>query len=365
MKEELQMTKKNKGAKGSTGLTNKQGKDKASKQAIVASQFSTETATAGLVKSMAKSKTDNTSQPNNPNAWERKKNVKTDGHGRMRGQKNLTRIKNEEGKVVEIRNQHGVTFSVAEEKELKSLVDSFYRKRANLANSELGLLVGYDHNGQLTGTKDRIMLKEYSKGLQQFRTKEAYDAYKAEIKEFTSRSYFTDLTNDYKNRLLKTIASTTNLTDEEFKVVKKQISKMSQKEFAMRFGLGIFGTITAFYERYDKTGKRTKKLEDMTKDELEAYEARQAELEASGGGAAVNADDLYKRLGIGEDSIKVDTKNNRYTEYRDQQKLKRERERQKREAKAQEYEAKYQEFLTKFNQEDNEQTRAMFKHLRS
>lgn len=351
---------------GSFGVEQKESKAKRAEQ-IVASQFTTEVASASKVKGLAirGASTKNTSQPNNPNARERKKNVARDGHGRLKGQKNLKRVKDEKGKVIEIINQHGVSFTPQDQKTLKSAVDSLERKRKNLANSELGLLVGFDLNGQLTGEKDPIMTREVSKGLQQFKSREEFENCLREIKEFTSKDYIKDLTNDMKSRYIKTIANTTDMTDSEFEEIKKAISKMSQKEFAMRFGHGIFGTITLYYERYDKTDKREERIkrakDKMTAEELKEYEQRQAETEAAGGGSAVNVEDIKRRLGIGEDSIQVDTKNNRYTQFREQQKAQRARKREKREAEAKAYEDKYQKFLSDWGLEDNEKTREKFR----
>ena len=387
------MTKKNTGAKGSTGLTNKQGKDKASKQAIVASQFSTETASTAQVKGLAIGTSkhgQNAVNPNNPNSRRRKKSVAADGHGRVKGQKNYIKVRDEKGNITGYINEHGVEFTKQELSKLRSGVDTLIKKQNRMKDSEYGLLVGYDMNGKLINDKDRLMSFEGQKGLHQFTNRQQFDRYMEELSVLNSRSYLKDLTNDYKSRYLKTIRNTTDMSDAEYEKIVKHINKMSHKEFAMRFGMDLFGTITLYYNNFDTTDRTTKKHEAIKNNKkaefqnkyksgkkadkayskwLQKYERQleleHARLEAAGGGSAVNIEDIYRRLGIGEDSVQVDTKNNRYTQHREQQKRKRQREQQRRDDKAREYEEKYQEFLTKFNQEDNEQTRAMFKHFRS
>lgn len=393
MKEESQMTKKSKGVQGSVGLTNKQGKDKASKQAIVASQFSTETASTAQVKGLAIGASkhgQNAVNPNNPNSRRRKKSVAADGHGRMKGQKNYVKVRDDKGNITGYINEHGVEFTKQELKNLRSGVDTLIKKQNRMKDSELGLLVGYDMNGKLINDKDRLMTFDGQKGLHQFTSKDQYDRYMEELRTLTNRNYMSDLVNDYKGRYLKTIRNTTDMSDAEYQKIVKHINKMSQKEFALRFGMDLFGTITLYYNNFDTTDRTANKHQAIKNNKqaefknkyksekkaqreyskwLKKYERQleleHARLEAAGGGSAVNIEDIYRRLGIGEDSVQVDTKNNRYTQHREQQKRKRQREQERRDAKAQEYEEKYQEFLTKFNQEDNEQTRAMFKHFRS
>lgn len=361
---EKELTKE--GSKSLKNIKSKAKKAKAAEQ-VKQSNHKTEEAkssTPGGIK-LFRSKSNNVSIPTNPNSRERKKKVSEDGHGRMKGQKNLVKLKNGSGQVYEIINQHGVSFSPQDEKDLRSLVDGFYRKRANLAKNEMGLLLGYDKDGNLSQTKDRILTIEFSKGLQQFKSYDEFESYKAEIKRYNSRSYLTDLTNEYKDKLLKTIANTTDMSDKEFDEIKKKISKMSQKEFAVRFGIGFFGTLSLYYDRHDKTGERSKRLEDMSMEELKTHEARQAISETERGGSASNIDDVKRRLGIGEDALGIEDEMAKFRKYREDRKRKEERRKEKKLQKEQAEEAKFQEFLKQFNQEDNEQTRAMFKHLRS
>lgn len=331
-------------------------------------------------------KVSTTNQPNNPNARTRKKVVANDGHGRLKGQKNLVKHKDAEGNVYGLENEHGVVFTLGQQKMLKAAVDSLERKREKLKNSEVGLLVGYDLSGELTGEKDPLMTREFSKGLHQFKNMKEFEMTMNELREFNSRDYIKNLTEDMKNRYLKTIANTTDMTEKEFEKIQKKISKMSQKEFAMRFGMDLFGTITLYYDNFDttdrterkhaalknnkelefkkkyKSGKRAQKAYNKWLKKFEHdLELERARLDAMGGGSAVNVEDIKRRLGIGEDSIEVDLKNNRYTQYREQQKAQRERKRQKREADSQAYERKYQQFLNDWGLEDTEKTREKFR----
>lgn len=368
---------------GSQAKTKSKAKTKKDAQAIIASQFSTETASTAQVKGLAIQTSkhgQNAVNPNNPNSRRRKKSVAADGHGRMKGQKNYVKVRDDKGNITGYINEHGVEFTKQELKSLRSGVDTLIKKQNRMKDSELGLLVGYDMNGKLINDKDRLMSFEGQKGLHQFTTKAQYERYMDELKTLNNRNYMSDLVNDYKGRYLKTIRNTTDMSDAEYQKIVKHINKMSQKEFALRFGMDLFGTITLYYDNFDTTDRtankrnalKEKKQNELSKRQykkwLKSYEKdlaqRQAVLDASGGGSAVNIEDIYRRLGIGEDSIQVDTKNNRFTQHREQQKRKREREQQRRNEQAQEYEEKYQQFLNDWGLEDTEKTREKFRSYR-
>lgn len=348
----------------------KRGKNKTNKaeiEAKVAGQFSTEMGSAAKVKGMS-IKTDKKTGKSintNPNRVEEPK------RGRKKGQKAYNKIKDADGKVTAVINQHGVIFSVQEQKALKSAVDSLNRKRKELANREEGLLVGYDINGNLMKSQDAIMTFQASKSVDQFESREAYFNYYNQIKHFTSRGYVKSLSDDMKDRYLKTIRNTTEMTDEEFNEIKKRIEKMSVKEFSMRFGLDIFGTITEYYERSNKTSSerrqyiQNQRTKDMTPKQIEEYLQKQEEWQSSAGGSASNVEDIKRRLGIGEDSIQVDLNENRFTKYREDKKRKLEKEQQRKERKAQETEDKYQAFLKEFGLEDSPSVREKFNFFRS
>lgn len=330
----------------------------------VASQFNTQEANVSKAKAFAIKSGEKLTNPNR--LGEKKK-----GPGRQKGQKNFNKIKDADGKTTAIVNQHGVIFLVQEQRALKSAVDSLERKRKMLANNELGLLVGFDRSGKLTGDKDPLMTFEATKSMNQFKTHEDYFNYYNKIKEFTDRKYLTDVANDMKDRYLKTIQNTTGMTEKDFEKIKRKIDKMSTKEFAMRFGHNIFGTITEYYERADMTGGErrqqiiNKKTKDMTQAEIDEYMRKQDEWDTNAGGSAANVDDIMARIGLGEDAIQVDMKNNRYTEYREDQKRKKEKQKMRKEQKLKENEQKYQEFLKMFDLEDTDENRSKFKHLRS
>lgn len=348
----------------------KRGKNKTNKaeiEAKVAGQFSTEMGSAAKVKDMAVKTDKKTGESvnNNPNRVEETK------RGRKKGQKAYNKIKDADGKVTAVINQHGVIFSVQEQKALKSAVDSLNRKRKELANREEGLLVGYDINGNLMKSQDAIMTFQASKSVDQFESREDYYKYYDKIKHFTSRGYVKSLSDDMKDRYLKTIRNTTEMTDEEFNEIKKRIEKMSVKEFSMRFGLDIFGTITEYYERSNKTSSerrqyiQNQRTKDMTPKQIEEYLQKQEEWQSSAGGSASNVEDIKRRLGIGEDSIQVDLNENRFTKYREDKKRKLEKEQQRKERKAQETEDKYQAFLKEFGLEDSPSVREKFNFFRS
>lgn len=347
----------------------KKQNNKADIEAQVAGQFATKTSKASsTVESLAHKRDKTTGKlltSHNPNRVEEPK------RGRKKGQKNYNKIIDADGKTTAVINQHGVLFSVEEQKALKSAVDSLMKKRKDLANREDGLLVGYDINGKLMKSQDQIMTFKASKSVDQFESREEYYNYYNKIKEFTNRGYTKALANDMKDRYLKTIRNTTDMTDDEFNTIKKRIEKMSVKEFSMRFGLDIFGTITEYYERSHKTSSerrqsiQNQRTKDMTPKQIEEYLQQQEEWQASSGGAASNVEDIKRRLGIGEDSIQVDLKDNRFTKYREDKKRKREREQQRKEKKSQEIEEKYQAFLKEFGLEDSPKVREKFNFFRN
>lgn len=353
----------------------KRGKNKTNKaeiEAKVAGQFSTEMGSAAKVKDMAVKTDKKTGESvnNNPNRVEETK------RGRKKGQKAYNKIKDADGKVTAVINQHGVIFSVQEQKALKSAVDSLNRKRKELANREEGLLVGYDINGNLMKSQDAIMTFQASKSVDQFESREDYYKYYDKIKQFTSRGYVKSLADDMKSRYLKTVLNSTDISDEDYNILKKRLEKMSVKEFSMRFGLDLFGTITEYYERSYKTSSERRqyitneRTKDMDEEEIEGYLQQQEAWQASTGGAASNIEDIKRRLGIEdnedeENSIQVDLNENRFTKYREDKKRKLEKQKERMEKKKKETEAKYQAFLKEFGLEDSPSVRERFNFYRS
>ena len=305
--------------------------------------------------------------------------------GRKKGDKNMYKIRNSKGQVVEMVNQHGVFLTVNDQKELKSLVDNFYKKRAKLRTSEVGLLMGYDENLELTQKKDRIMTVEFSKGMNQFKSYEEFEAYKAEIKRFNSQSYQKDVVNRYKDSFLKMLWKTTDIDTAQYEKIKKQINKMSQKEFAVRFGLGICGTIAQYYDTYAVSNSLpTKDLSQMTEQQLKWHEENQSRAEALGGGSVANLEDLYWRLGWDKNGNPIDPKKlaaeevedgerksaldvsekyQKYEQARQNEKAAKVASKKQQTQKKREAEEKYQSFLKFTNRPDNAESRKAFKEF--
>lgn len=332
----------------------------------VANQFNTEMSSSSTVKGMAIKKDKKTGKekaPANPNRVERAK------PGRRKGQKPYDRIRDADGNVTAYINQHGAIILADERKQLIRAVDSLYRKRKELANREEGMLFGYNKDGELIKEQDPIMTFRASKSIDQFETREDLYNYINEIREFTSRGYVKRVADDMKDRYLKTIRNTTDMTDEEFNIIKRRIEKMSVKEFSVRFGFDIFGTITEYYERSNKTSSerrqyiQNQRTKEMTPKQIEEYLQKQEEWQSSTGGSASNVEDIMRRLGIGDDGINVDEEMKKFKDYREKKKQKKERERQRIEKKKQEIEVKYQEFLKDFNLVDSPEIRAKFNNV--
>lgn len=296
----------------------------------------------------------------NPNRVEKKKNVEKDGHGRLKGQKNLIPVRDGSGKIVAKTNKHGVTFTTEEQKKLNQAVDRFYKKRKTIHTREVAIFLGYDMEGQLSGKKDRFLTDEFSKGLHQFKTRDSYDRVMAQLEEYNSASYINDIVNDYKNRLVKTIANTGTLQGHELEKVTKTISRMSQKDFALRFGNGFFGTLTEYYKNQVEEDEQKKLFEEH------GIESSNAVL-----GRSANLTDLMKKLGKGEDALEVDKENNAFAvakramredRQRKQNKKAKERARneRQRDEKLAQRESEYQKMLKLTGATDNKQMRELF-----
>lgn len=296
----------------------------------------------------------------NPNQVEKKKNVQKDGHGRMKGQKNLIAVRDESGKIIARTNKHGVTFTTEEQKKLNQAVDRFYKKRKTIHTREVAIFLGYDMEGQLSGKKDRFLTDEFSKGLHQFKTKDSYERVMAQLNEYNSASYVNDIVNDYKNRLVKTIANTGTLQDKELEKVTKTISKMSQKDFALRFGNGYFGTLTEYYKNQVEEDEQ-KKL----------FEEKGIKPDNPSPGRAGNLADLMRKLGKGEDALEVDKENNAFAIAKramkeEQQRKRNKKEKQRarnerqRDEKLAQREVEYQKMLKLTGATDNQQMRQLF-----
>lgn len=270
----------------------------------------------------------------NPNQVEKKKNVEVDGHGRLKGQKNLIPVKNENGELMGKINKHGIYFTTDEIKKLNRAVDQFYRKRKTIHTREVAVFLGYDINGKISGKKDPFLTDEFSKGLHQFKTKDSYDRLMAQVNEYNSASYIGDIVNDYKNRLVKTIANTGTLKDKELERVTKTISKMSQKDFALRFGQGYFDTLTDYYKNQVEEDEQKKLLEEK------GIKPKKPSV-----GRAGNLKDLMAKLGEGENALEVDKENNAFAvakrAMKAAQQKKQDKELKEQERKMKQWQAKY------------------------
>lgn len=170
------------------------------------------------------------------------KKVSVEGHGRKKGQKNITKLP--DGGLI---NQHGVEFTLAEQKALISKVNSAVRKSKRMREKIDGysLLLGVEENGMLRSGSD-LLFRDWSKSLQQFKTKQAYENYMYLLNRVTERNYQKRVAEEMKRRYTDSL-NTLGMKEESIHVM-----NMSIEEFAMRVSGNVFEEITFMYNPDDE-----------------------------------------------------------------------------------------------------------------
>ena len=180
------------------------------------------------------------------------------GKGRIKGTKNAKKIY-VNGKVTGKINQYGVEFTLQEIEDLRQAVNSVKRKANNIKkkNNYESLFLGQDEFGNIRSDKD-YLFSTHSYSITQFRSKEAYHRYMERLEEMRGRNYVKNNIHEMKRRY-------TQAVDKELKNpnVTKHIMDMSDEEFAIRIGLGIFEQITFIYNPDDYDGMVSKVLNRM------------------------------------------------------------------------------------------------------
>lgn len=168
------------------------------------------------------------------------------GKGRIKGTKNADKIY-VNGKLVAKVNQYGVEFTIDELEKLRQAVNSVKRKANNLRkkNNYESLILGQDEFGKLRSDKD-YLFATHSYSMAQFRTKEAYHRYMERLEKMKKRNYVKDVINDMKERYAKSIENGIGN-----KKMANHIREMTDIEFSVRVGMGVFEQITFMYNPDD------------------------------------------------------------------------------------------------------------------
>lgn len=168
------------------------------------------------------------------------------GKGRIKGTKNADKIY-VNGKLVAKVNQYGVEFTLDELEKLRQAVNSVKRKANNLRkkNNYESLILGQDEFGKLRSDKD-YLFATHSYSMAQFRTKEAYYRYMERLEKMKKHNYVKNVINDMKERYAKSIENGIGN-----KKMANHIREMSDVEFSVRVGMGVFEQITFMYNPDD------------------------------------------------------------------------------------------------------------------
>jgi len=151
--------------------------------------------------------------------------------GRASGRKNLK--KTDAGNLV---NQFGVVFTPAEKRALENAVNTANRKRARMlkeaatlprmvAGRETGDTIG---SLQLMGKESDFILKQRSKSLQRFESRDQFDKYMLSLKRVNSREYIDDRIRAYKRNFMKTIE---NVYGDEAKDIVMKVRMMKPRDY--------------------------------------------------------------------------------------------------------------------------------------
>ena len=168
------------------------------------------------------------------------------GKGRIKGTKNADKIYLN-GELVGKVNQYGVEFTLDELEKLRQAVNSVKRKAKNLKakNNYESLILGQDEYGKLRSDRD-YLFATHSYSMAQFKTKEAYHNYMERLERMKKRNYVKDVINDMKERYAKSIENGIGN-----KKMANHIRTMSDVEFSVRVGMGVFEQITFMYNPDD------------------------------------------------------------------------------------------------------------------
>ena len=175
-----------------------------------------------------------------------RKYVPEKGKGRIKGTKNAKKIY-DDGKLVGKVNQYGVEFTTQEIEDLRQAVNSVKRKAKRLKEKKdhESLILGVDEFGNLRSDRD-YLLSTHSYSITQFKSKQAYINYMERLNKMRQRGYVKDVIHDMKERYAKSIENGIGN-----KKMANHIREMSNVEFSVRVGMGVFEQITFMYNPDD------------------------------------------------------------------------------------------------------------------
>lgn len=151
--------------------------------------------------------------------------------GRKAKTKNLKKVN---GGIV---NKEGVFFTYEDKKALEQAVNTANRKRARMlkeaaslprkdAGRDLGVSVG--DSLKIMGKESDFILRKKSKSLQQFKTREAFDAYLANVKRVNQRNYIDIRVQQYKDNYITGLKNAFGADADE---LVERVKKMKNKEY--------------------------------------------------------------------------------------------------------------------------------------
>ncbi len=187
--------------------------------------------------------------------------------GRKQGVSNLEKIKGG------VRNQYGVEFTTAEQKALKTAVDTAMRKRKRLLDQEAKLprmVAGKDTGDtkstlQLMGRESDFILAKKSKSIQRFKSKEEYDRYMANLRRVNQRDYIQKRVEQYQKNHATAVLRELNDAETAAKISALEtkdymrLSEMYEDELEIHFVYGTdqrddkVSTINAAIDAYVET----------------------------------------------------------------------------------------------------------------
>lgn len=178
--------------------------------------------------------------------------------GRQKGTPNLK--KTADG---ELLNQHGVTFTQAERKELERLANKANKQRMKQLKEEAALprMKGGKDTGdkvgtlQLMGKESDFIISRKHKSLQKFKSREAFEKYLDNLRIVTSRDYIDKRTELYKDNHIKALE---NVFGHDADDVIAKIREMDNKEYRKKLQSDEDLEVSYVYDPSAAAGKLNK-----------------------------------------------------------------------------------------------------------
>lgn len=165
--------------------------------------------------------------------------------GRVKGKKNLSRVDGG------YKNQHGVTFTEQQKKDLERSVNrSNYQRKKMLA--EYDALSPRTKQLRLMGTESDFIISRQSKSLQQFKSMEDYEKFMDKQARIQSGQHLDDMTRLYKRNHMEALQ---NVFGDDAKDVIMKIRMMKPAEYREMIAKDEFLEVGYVYDPSAKSGK--------------------------------------------------------------------------------------------------------------